>query len=164
MIYTHRLYTPRPIQSYKTWLHAYHIFFKPKESLQIRHFHQNHYHHHSRYHHPLLSPLPQAPPPPSSSPPAPSITITTHTSFTKTTPHHHPTNSISPLPQPPHPSPPTPPALLKPPQSPFHKDTEGRLRGLAVACWTTDHYHPCSNLGVGISEGCFIFDFASLPW
>ena len=22
-----------------------------------------------------------------------------------------------------------------------------RLRGLAVACWTTDHYHPCSNLG-----------------
>jgi len=22
---------------------------------------------------------------------------------------------------------------------------------------------PCSNLGVGISEGCFIFDFASLP-
>ena len=38
----------------------------------------------------------------------------------------------------------------------------GRLRGLAVACWTTDHYHPCSNVGVGISEGCFIFDFASL--
>ena len=41
--------------------------------------------------------------------------------------------------------------------------TEGRLRGLTVACWTTDHYHPCSNLGVGISEGCFIFDYASLP-
>jgi len=39
----------------------------------------------------------------------------------------------------------------------------GHLRGLAVACWTTDHYHPCSNLGVGISEGCFVFDFASLP-
>ena len=39
----------------------------------------------------------------------------------------------------------------------------GRLRGLAVACWTTDHYHPCSNLGVGISEGCFVFEFASLP-
>ena len=39
----------------------------------------------------------------------------------------------------------------------------GRLRGLAVACWTTDHYHPCSNPGVGISEGCFVFDFASLP-
>ena len=38
-----------------------------------------------------------------------------------------------------------------------------RLRGLAVACWTTDHYYPCSNLDVGISEGCFIFDFASLP-
>ena len=37
------------------------------------------------------------------------------------------------------------------------------LLGLAVACWTTDHYHPCSNLGVRISEGCFIFDFASLP-
>jgi len=36
------------------------------------------------------------------------------------------------------------------------------LRGLAVACCTTDYYHPCSNLGVGISEGCFIFDFASL--
>ena len=39
----------------------------------------------------------------------------------------------------------------------------GRLRGLAVACRTTDHCHPCSNLGVGISEGCFNFDFASLP-
>jgi len=22
---------------------------------------------------------------------------------------------------------------------------------------------PCSNLGVGISEGCFVFDFTSLP-
>jgi len=40
---------------------------------------------------------------------------------------------------------------------------EGHLHGLAVAYWTTDHYHPCSNLGVGISEGCFVFDFASLP-
>jgi len=30
----------------------------------------------------------------------------------------------------------------------------GRLRGLTVACWITDRYHPCSNLGVGISEGC----------
>ena len=39
----------------------------------------------------------------------------------------------------------------------------GRLRALPVACWTTDHYGPCSNLGVGISEGYFIFDFASLP-
>jgi len=39
----------------------------------------------------------------------------------------------------------------------------GRLRGLAVACWTTDHYHPCSNPGMGISEGCFIFHFVSLP-
>ena len=38
----------------------------------------------------------------------------------------------------------------------------GRLRDLAVACWTTDHYYPGLNLGVGISEGCFIFDFASL--
>ena len=37
-----------------------------------------------------------------------------------------------------------------------------RLSGLPVACGNTDHYHPCSNLGVGISEGCFIFDFASL--
>jgi len=35
--------------------------------------------------------------------------------------------------------------------------------GLTVACWTTDHYHLCSNLGVAISEGCFIFDFDSLP-
>ena len=38
-----------------------------------------------------------------------------------------------------------------------------RLRGLAVACWTTAHYHRCSNLGVGISKGCFIFDFTALP-
>ncbi|KAK2150896.1 hypothetical protein LSH36_383g00000 [Paralvinella palmiformis] len=30
--------------------------------------------------------------------------------------------------------------------------SQGRLRGLAVACWTTDHYHPCSNPGVGIAE------------
>ena len=27
----------------------------------------------------------------------------------------------------------------------------------------TDHYHQCLNLGVGISEGCFIFNFTSLP-
>ena len=33
----------------------------------------------------------------------------------------------------------------------------GRLRGLAVSCGTTYHYHPCSNLCVGISEGWFIF-------
>ena len=33
----------------------------------------------------------------------------------------------------------------------------------AVACWVTDQYHLSSNLGVGITEGCFIFDFASLP-
>ena len=39
----------------------------------------------------------------------------------------------------------------------------GRLRGLAVAYWITDHYHPCSNTGVGISEGCFVFRFVSLP-
>jgi len=39
----------------------------------------------------------------------------------------------------------------------------GRLHGLAVACWTTDHYHPRSNPGVGISEGCFVFHFVSLP-
>ena len=37
-----------------------------------------------------------------------------------------------------------------------HQFQTGRLRGLAVACWTTDHYHPCSNTGVGISEGCFV--------
>ena len=35
----------------------------------------------------------------------------------------------------------------------------GRLHGLAATRWTTDHYHPCSNLGVGMSEGCFV----SLP-
>ena len=39
----------------------------------------------------------------------------------------------------------------------------GHLHSLAVACWTTDHYHPCSNPGVGISEGCFVFRFVSLP-
>ena len=39
----------------------------------------------------------------------------------------------------------------------------GPLRRLTLAFWVTDHYHPCSNLGVGISEGCFIFHFASLP-
>ena len=44
----------------------------------------------------------------------------------------------------------------------FHP-TPGRLHGLAVACWTTDHYHPCLNPGVGISEGCFVFHFVSLP-
>ena len=44
-----------------------------------------------------------------------------------------------------------------------HTHTQGLLRGLAVACWITDRYHPCSNLDVGISEGCFILDFASLP-
>ena len=37
------------------------------------------------------------------------------------------------------------------------------LCGQALVCNITDHYHPCLNLGVGISEGCFIFDFASLP-
>ena len=41
----------------------------------------------------------------------------------------------------------------------FQPISLGRLRGLAVACWTTDHYHPCSNPGVDISEGCFVFDF-----
>ena len=39
---------------------------------------------------------------------------------------------------------------------------QGRLLCLAAVCWTTDHYHSCQNLGVGISEGCFIFDSASL--
>ena len=38
-----------------------------------------------------------------------------------------------------------------------------RVKSLAVACWTTDPYHPCSNLGVGVSDGCFVFDFAALP-
>ena len=32
-----------------------------------------------------------------------------------------------------------------------------------VVHWITDHYHLSSNLRVGISEGCFIFDFTSLP-
>jgi len=41
--------------------------------------------------------------------------------------------------------------------------TTGCLRGLAVACWTKDHYHLCSNPGVSISEGCFVFHFVSLP-
>jgi len=41
--------------------------------------------------------------------------------------------------------------------------SRGALRGLVVACWTTDHYHPCSNPGVGISEGCFVFHLVSLP-
>ena len=31
----------------------------------------------------------------------------------------------------------------------------GRLRDLVVACSATDHYHPCSNLGVGIYERVF---------
>ena len=39
----------------------------------------------------------------------------------------------------------------------------GCLHGLAVVCWTTDSYHLSSNLGVSIYEGCFIFDFVSLP-
>ena len=38
-----------------------------------------------------------------------------------------------------------------------HQIQLGRLRGLAVACWITDHYQLCSNLSMGICEGCFIF-------
>ena len=45
----------------------------------------------------------------------------------------------------------------------INNNFNGRLRGLAIACWITDHYHACSNPGVGISEGCFIFRFVSLP-
>jgi len=37
-----------------------------------------------------------------------------------------------------------------------YKVSNGRLRGLAVAGWTTYHYHLCLNPGMGISEGCFI--------
>jgi len=33
----------------------------------------------------------------------------------------------------------------------YHVINIGCLGSLAVACWTTDHYHPCSNLGVGLS-------------
>ena len=40
---------------------------------------------------------------------------------------------------------------------------KGGLQSLVVACWTTHHYHPCLNFGMGISEDCFIFDFTSLP-
>jgi len=32
-----------------------------------------------------------------------------------------------------------------------------------IARWITNNNHLSSNLGVGISEGCFIFDLASLP-
>jgi len=46
--------------------------------------------------------------------------------------------------------------LFKPYLPFFHWTFIGRLRGLAVACLTTDYYHLCLNLGVGISEGCFI--------
>ena len=45
----------------------------------------------------------------------------------------------------------------------FLLQPEGHLHGLAIARWTPDHYRPCLNLDVGISEGCFIFDFTSLP-
>ena len=41
-----------------------------------------------------------------------------------------------------------------------HSWYQGCLHGLVVGCWTTAH---CSNLSVGISKGCFIFDFASSP-
>ena len=41
-------------------------------------------------------------------------------------------------------------------------DRQGTSVVQLVACWTTDHHYPCSNLGVGISEGYFICDFASL--
>ena len=41
-----------------------------------------------------------------------------------------------------------------------HIDLCGRLRGLTVASWITDHYHLSLNLDMGISEGCFIFYFA----
>ena len=40
-------------------------------------------------------------------------------------------------------------------QEPWHL-LEQCLHGLTVACWIMDHDHPCSNLRVGISEGCFI--------
>ena len=40
---------------------------------------------------------------------------------------------------------------------------KGASVSLVVACWTTDHYHPCSNPDVGISEACFVFHFVSLP-
>jgi len=39
----------------------------------------------------------------------------------------------------------------------------GSSEVLLVARSTTYHYHLSSNLAVGISEGCLIFDLASLP-
>ena len=39
----------------------------------------------------------------------------------------------------------------------FYETMKGRLRGLVGSVL----YHPYSNMSVGISEGCFIFDFAS---
>jgi len=53
--------------------------------------------------------------------------------------------------------------LLSLSSSSFSPELVGHLLGLAVMCWTTDHYHPCLNLAVDISEGCFIFHFNSLP-
>jgi len=41
--------------------------------------------------------------------------------------------------------------------------TVGHLRGLVGSALDTYPYHMSSNLGMSISEGCFIFDFASLP-
>jgi len=40
----------------------------------------------------------------------------------------------------------------------FYEMMKGRLRGLVVVLWTTYYYHPYSNLGVGISQGCFKFN------
>jgi len=37
----------------------------------------------------------------------------------------------------------------------FYLNKAGCLHGLAAACRITAHYHPCSNLRVGISEGVF---------
>ena len=45
-------------------------------------------------------------------------------------------------------------------------DNPVSFRGVSVvqlvAFWNIDYYHSRSNLGVGMSEGCFIFDFDSL--
>jgi len=38
------------------------------------------------------------------------------------------------------------------------------LVGIMDTVTPTAHYHPCSNLGMRISEGCFIFDFTSVPF
>ena len=55
-----------------------------------------------------------------------------------------------------------PPVIQPPPILKQYKYIHCHINSPTITCWTTDHYHPCSNPGVGISEGCFIFHFVSL--